>query len=154
MHESYKIIDEPAPTAISRIAVNPVWIFLASLFGGAGIGLLWFALNAFAISSASRLRELGLVCVGLVGTPLIFVTLGALTQLGWLGSGLVPYLHLVVTGFQLMVIYLLHLSQHKSYELFSLYGGTGKNALLLVVALAFLRPQLAKVLGVWSAFVL
>lgn len=154
MHESYKIIDEPAPTAISRIAVNPVWIFLASLFGGTGIGLLWFALNAFAISSASRPRELGLVCVGLVGTPLIFVMLGAFTQLGWIGPGLVPYLHLVVTGFQLLMIYLLHLSQHKSYELFSLYGGAGKNGLLVVVLLAFLRPQLAKVLGVWSAFVL
>src|SRR5687768_9918757 len=105
MPESYKIIDEPAPTAISRVAVNPVWIFLASLFGGAGIGLLWFALNAFAISSASRMRELGFVCVGLVGTPLIFATLSAAMDVGWLGPGLVPYLHLVVTGFQLSVIY-------------------------------------------------
>jgi hypothetical protein len=154
MPESYKIIDEPAPSAVSRLAVNPVWIFLASLFGGTGIGLLWFALNAFALSSASRLRELGLVGVGLVGTPLIFATLSAALNAGWLGPGLVPYLQLVVTGFQLLVIYLLHLSQHKSYELFSLYGGAARNGLLVVVALAFLRPQLAEALGVWSAFIL
>ncbi|HEY6727598.1 MAG TPA: hypothetical protein VI197_26360 [Polyangiaceae bacterium] len=154
MPESYKIIDEPAPSAISRVAVNPVWIFLASLFGGAGIGLLWFALNAFALSSASRMRELGLVCLGLLGTPLIFATLTGAMNVGWLGPSLVPYLHLVVTGFQLFVIYLLHLSQHKSYELFSLYGGAGRSGLLVVVALAFLRPQLAEALGVWSAFIL
>ena len=58
MAETYKIIDEPAPSTISRIAVNPVWIFLASLFGGTGIGLAWFALNAFAISSASCCRPM------------------------------------------------------------------------------------------------
>lgn len=154
MRDSYKIIDEPAPTAISRLAVNPVWIFLASLFAGTGIGLVWFAVNAFAISSASRMRELLFVLVGLLGTPLIFATLSGLLDLGWIGPGSVPYLHLIVTGFQLLMIYLLHLSQHKSYELFSLYGGTGRNALLLVVALGFLRPQLADALGVWSAFIL
>jgi hypothetical protein len=154
MPETYKIIDEPAPSAVSRIAVNPVWIFLASLFGGTGIGLVWFGVNAFAISSASRLRELGLVVVGLAGTPLLVATLSGLLNIGWLGPGLVPYLQLVVTGFQLAVIYLLHLSQHKSYELFSLYGGVGRNGLLVVVALGFLRPQLTEALGVWSAFVL
>lgn len=154
MQESYKIIDEPAPTAISRVAVNPVWIFLASLFGGTGIGLLWFAINAFAISSASRLRELGFVLVGLAGTPVIYLTLGGLIGMGWIGPSLEPYLHLVVTGFQLLVIYLLHLSQHKSYELFSLYGGVGRNGLLVIVALAFLRPQLAEALGIWSEFFL
>ena len=154
MQASYKIIDEPAPTAISRVAVNPIWIFLASLFGGAGIGLLWFAVNAFAISSASRKRELLLVGGGLIGTPLIFVTLSGLLSSGWLGQGALPYLQLVVTGFQLLVIYGLHLSQHKSYELFSLYGGVSRNGVLLVVALAVLRPRLAEALGVWSAFLL
>src|SRR6187549_1966645 len=100
MPESYKIIDEPAPSTVSRLAVNPVWIFLASLFGGAGIGLLWFALNAFAISSASRKRELSYVAIGLSGTPLIFVILGSLIDQGLLGPELFPYLRLLVTGFQ------------------------------------------------------
>ena len=135
MRESYKIIDEPAPSAVSRVAVNPVWIFLASLFGGAGMGLLWFALNAFAISSASRKRELSYVAIGLLGTPLIFVILGSMVTEGWLGPDLFPYLRLLVTGFQLLVVYLLHLSQHKSYELFSLFGGVGRNGLLVVLAL-------------------
>lgn len=154
MREGYKIIDEPAPSAVSRVAVNPVWIFLASLFGGAGIGLLWFALNAFAISSASRKRELLYVAIGLCGTPLIFVILGSLIDQGLLGPELFPYLRLLVTGFQLLIVYLLHLSQHKSYELFSLFGGVGRNALFVVMALGFLRPQLAKSLGHWSAFIL
>lgn len=154
MAETYKIIDEPAPTAISRVAVNPVWIFLASLFGGTGIGLVWFAINAFAISSASRKNELLYVLVGLSGTPLIFLILGSLLQSGWLGEGLVPYLHLLITGFQLLIIYVLHLSQHKSYELFSLYGGVGRNGLLVVIALGVLRPQIANLLGDWSALVL
>jgi len=154
MDETYKIIDEPAPTAISRVAVNPVWIFLASLFGGTGIGLVWFAINAFAISSASRKSELLYVLLGLCGTPLIFVILGGLLQGGWLGEGLVPYLHLIITGFQLLIIYVLHLSQHKSYELFSLYGGVGRNGLLVVIALGVLRPQIANLLGDWSALVL
>ena len=154
MPESYKIIDEPAPSTVSRLAVNPVWIFLASLFGGAGIGLLWFALNAFAISSASRKRELLYAAIGLCGTPLIFFILGAMIARGWLGPELFPYLRLLVTGFQLLIVYLLHLSQHKSYELFSLFGGVGRNGLLVVLALGFLRPQIAKALGEWSAFLL
>jgi hypothetical protein len=154
MPESYKIIDEPAPSAVSRLAVNPVWIFLASLFGGAGIGLLWFAINAFAISSASRKRELVYVGIGLAGTPVILATLSALMNMGWLGQSLVPYLHLILTGFQLLVVYGLHLSQHKSYELFSLFGGVSKNGIFVVMALGFLRPRIAESLGPWSVFFL
>ena len=100
------------------------------------------------------LLEAMYVLIGLCGTPLIFLILGSLLQAGWLGEGLVPYLHLVITGFQLLIIYVLHLSQHKSYELFSLYGGIGRNGLLVVIALGLLRPQIAGLLGDWSALVL
>lgn len=154
MQGTYKIIDEPRPSAVSRLAVNPLWIFLGSLFGGAGIGLCWFAFNSFAISSAARTRELAYVFIGLLGTPFIFAALNALMNLGWLDTDWIPYLRVLVTGFQLLIVYLLHLSQHKSYELYSLFGGVAKNGLLLVVALFLIRPYLAEFLGPWSVLFL
>jgi hypothetical protein len=154
MEAGYKLIDEPAPSALSRLAVNPVWIFLASLFGGAGLGLLWFAVNAFALGSTNKRRELAYVVVGLCGTPLTFWILGTALARGLLDESWVPYLRLLVTGFQLLIVYLLQLSQQKSYELYTLFGGTGRNAILVVVALAFLRPRLAEALGIWSVLFL
>lgn len=154
MQGSYKIIDEPKPSAASRLAVNPLWIFLASLFGGAGIGFFWFAFNSFAISSAARTKELTYVMIGVLGTPFIFAALNALMNHGWLDTEAIPYLRVLVTGFQLLIVYLLHLSQHKSFELFSLFGGVSRNGLLVVIGLFFVRPYLADALGPWSVLFL
>lgn len=121
---------------------------------GAGIGLFWFALNSFAIGSATKRREFAYVAVGLLGTPLIYLVMGVLWEHGVIGEALRPYLRLFVTAFQLLVVYQLHLIQQRSFQLFELFGGVVKNAVLIVVALAFLRPEVAKSLGDWSVFLL
>jgi len=154
MAGKYAIIDEPTPGPLTRLAVSPLWIFLGAIFGGAGIGLLWFALNSLAIGSATKKREFAYVALGLLGTPVIYFLLGVLWERNVIGEGLEPYLHLVTTIFQLLVVYQLHLIQSRSFQLFELFGGVVRNGMLVVVALALLRPKLAETLGGWSSLLL
>jgi hypothetical protein len=154
MAGNYAIVDEPSPSALTRVAVSPLWIFLGAIFGGAGIGLLWFALNSVAIGSASKKHEFAYVALGLLGTPVIYLLLGMLWERGVIGAGLEPYLHLVTTIFQLLVVYQVHLIQSRSFQLFELFGGVVRNGVLVVVALALLRPRLAEMLGAWSLLLL
>jgi hypothetical protein len=147
---AYKIIDEPAPSPLTKLSVNPVWIFLASLFAGTGVGLLWFLLNSFAIGSATKRREMLFVAIGIAGTPLIYTALGALWNAGFLDAAWAPYLRLGVTAFQLTMIYLLHLTQQRSFELFEFFGGTPRAAFIPLILLSVARPSLAEAMGPWS----
>ena len=54
MSRAYHIADEPAASPLSKYAVSPLWPMLAVMFGGAWLAWPWFAVNAFAIGSASR----------------------------------------------------------------------------------------------------
>ena len=50
----YRIIDEPAPTALERTIVNPTWPLFASMFAGSWLAFPWFVLNAFALGGRRR----------------------------------------------------------------------------------------------------
>ena len=150
MAAKYAIVDEPAPSKLQRFGVNPLWIFLGAIFGGSGVGVLWFALNSLAIGSATKTKEFAYVALCLLGTPLVYLLIGVLWERGVLTEGVRPYLHLVITVFQLVIVYQLHLVQSRSFQLFELFGGVAKNGVLVVVALALLRPRLHEALGVWS----
>ncbi len=52
----YRIVDEPVQTRVSRLAVRPLWPWLALALGGAWAGVPWFAVNAFALGSKEALR--------------------------------------------------------------------------------------------------
>ena len=53
---------------MSKLAVSPLWPMLGVMFGGAWLSWSWFALNSFAIGSASRKREIWLIAFGLALT--------------------------------------------------------------------------------------
>ena len=38
----YRIADEPRPGAMEHLAVDPLWPFLAIMFGGAWLSWPWF----------------------------------------------------------------------------------------------------------------
>jgi len=65
----YRIIDEPAPSALSRFVVNPLWIVLASMFVYwpylPRLLWLWFLFNGLALRSPTIRFEIAWIVVGL-----------------------------------------------------------------------------------------
>lgn len=144
--DSYRIIDEPEPNRLSQWAVDPLWPFLAVMLGGAGIGLLWFAFNAVALGSGSRSKELTLAAASFVGAM-------ALTLLGFylvnrdvLTVDNLPYWAIVLVVYKVGLAYFIHLSQARSSELFTYFGGRLKSGMLVLFAAILLR-------GVWISVV-
>lgn len=60
--QDYTIIDEPRPTRLSRLVVNP-FLILVSFVLLQGINSLWFLFNTFAMKSPTRWKEVRLVAV-------------------------------------------------------------------------------------------
>ena len=129
---SYRIVDEPAPSALGRLAVNPFWIVLAGMFGPALVGafvpepdvlvLLWFGLNSFAVGSPTRRGELLWIALGVTiiaafyHLPERFVvsdTVALDTMRAWL-----PYLWILRSAVVLTVLYRLFLYQIGPYHLY------------------------------------
>lgn len=127
----YHIIDEPAPSALSRFIVNPFLIVLFAMVAPAILAgvlarpqllfLLWFGLNGFALGSPTRMREMAWIAGGLL---LLF---GFVELLGWIvAAGLVaeptmtaalPYLRILHSAALLTIFYRLFLYQHGPYQL-------------------------------------
>ena len=129
---SYRIIDEPAPSGLGRLVVNPFWIVLVGMLlpGGFGVGpqevqplvLLWFCFNSFAISSPTRRLEILWAVGGVVVVfafrygPLRLVTSGLI---GWPTLlAAMPYLGILRSALDLTVLYRLFLYQAGPYQLY------------------------------------
>ena len=129
---SYRIVDEPAPSALGRLAVNPFWIVLIGMLGPgflAGIVpepqllvLLWFGFNGVALSSPTRRAELLWVAAGMAIIAAFrylpddpqqpnAVALDSLRA--WM-----PYLRILRSAVDLTVLYRLFLYQVGPYQLY------------------------------------
>ena len=129
---SYRIVDEPAPSALGRLAVNPFWIVLIGMLGPgflAGIVpepqllvLLWFGFNGVALSSPTRRAELLWVAAGMAIIAVFrylpddpqqpnAVELDSLRA--WM-----PYLRILRSAVDLTVLYRLFLYQIGPYRLY------------------------------------
>ena len=129
---SYRIVDEPAPSALGRLAVNPFWIVLIGMLGPgflAGIVpepqllvLLWFGFNGVALSSPTRRAELLWVAAGMAIIAVFrylpddpqqpnAVALDSLRA--WM-----PYLRILRSAVDLTVLYRLFLYQVGPYQLY------------------------------------
>ena len=129
---SYRIVDEPAPSALGRLAVNPFWIVLVGMLGPgflAGVVpepqllvLLWFGFNGIALSSPTRRAELLWVAAGMAIIAVFrylpddpqqpnAVALDSLRA--WM-----PYLRILRSAVDLTVLYRLFLYQVGPYQLY------------------------------------
>jgi hypothetical protein len=135
----YRIVDEPVPSRLARLVVNPFWILLGLMLGGAGLGFPWFAFNAIAVGSASRGKELALAAAGLMGSLLLTYVGILLFDDGTLTREALPYAFTVLLVWKLGVGYALQISQTKSFQLYVYFGGTAKKGLILVVLASVLR---------------
>lgn len=138
----YRIVDEPAPTTLEQVIVNPVWPLLASMFAGAWLAYPWFVLNAFALGGRRRYSDLAIAASGLGLSALCLFAYTVVADRELLGEHTAPYLLLLPVAVRLVSFYWLFMRQEQVFGLYTYFGGKTRNAMLVVVAAAFLRSKL------------
>jgi hypothetical protein len=127
----YRIVDEPAPSALGRLAANPFWIVLAGMllpaaFDGDSYAvqplvLLWFVVNSFALSSPTRRPEIlwaaagGAIVAAFHDLPSRLLA-HDLVDMPTLRAAF-PYLEILRSAIDLTVLYRLFLYQVGPYQL-------------------------------------
>src|SRR5690348_7208701 len=101
MPAAYRIIDEPAPTALERIIVNPMWPLFTAMFAGSWLAFPWFVLNAFALGGRRRFADLGIALAGWVASGLILVGIMSMLSDMTLTERGLPYALLAPVGVKL-----------------------------------------------------
>lgn len=151
---TYRVIDEPTPSALERITVNPVWPFFATMFAGAWLAWPWFVVNAFALGSSRRVSDLGIVLGGFVLTAASVLVLGELLAREVLDEQSFAYAVLVPQALRVVLAYVLYLRQTSTFELFQHFGGVPRAGHWVVLAGAVLRGKLlSQVPGLWVLLV-
>ncbi|HLV22484.1 MAG TPA: hypothetical protein VKZ49_16440 [Polyangiaceae bacterium] len=141
-HEAeYRIIDEPKRGGLAHLAVNPLWVFLAMMLGGAWLGWPWFVLNSFAIGSATKAREIGLVVAGLLGAIALTWFGFYLVRAGSIDGDNLAYAATALIALKLGITYFVFLPQSRSYELFQYFEGETRQGFLIVIAGMLLRSR-------------
>jgi hypothetical protein len=130
----YRLADEPRPSGLSHIAVNPFWPFLSVMFGGAWLSWPWFVVNGFAVGSPTRRKELGVAIGGFVVTALLVLAIFGLAGTGRIPQRGVPYALLSLTVVKLGVTYWLHALQSTTFEVYEYYGGVVRQGFLVILA--------------------
>ena len=135
---TYRIVDEPAPSPLERLTVNPFWPLLGSMLAGAWLAWPWFALNSFALGRGRRFDvDLGVLAIGLsLNAALVLGLEKALTLELFEGA---QYFALLPQAARLTVLYVVFLRQQRTFQLFEHFGGVGRNGLLVVIAASFVR---------------
>ncbi|MGA9526297.1 MAG: hypothetical protein WBV82_32865 [Myxococcaceae bacterium] len=145
MRTTYQILDEPTPSAWARFTVDPFWIFFGAMLAGGWLAWPWFVLNAIAIGSATRRREIGFVLAGVVGAVILAVAVAFSLGLGLLSKSALPYAMIAFPVWRLLVAYKLHALQASSFELHQYFSRPVFNGGVVVMVGAFLvRPRLVE----------
>ena len=144
----YRIVDEPTPSGWARLAVRPLWPWLALELGGAWVGVPWFVVNAIALGSPTRKKEIALALVLPIVTMVLF--LGVVLLSLNLPKSALPYLLIPIHFLKLLAGYLLLTWQSRAFQLHEHFGGEVRNGLYLMLAATFLRPTVLEGLkSVW-----
>jgi hypothetical protein len=134
MSASYRIADEPQPSHLSRITVNPVWPLFAMMFAGPMVSWCWFIINGWAMGSPSQKKEIKTSLLGFVGAMIIVFVVFLLAGQKVLQPGWIPYALIGLTLWKLGVSYQLYRLQATAFSLFEYFHGKTRNGVLGVVA--------------------
>lgn len=147
MAARYAIADEPRPSAIQGLVVDPMWPLLAVMMAGGLVGFGWLILNSFAVGSSTRWKETLASAAGYVGATTI-VALLSITELDHgFPSAVAPYVVVVAVTRKLAFAYWVSMRQYQSIELFEYFGGAKRNGLVgFMLVLIILAPTLVGVL--------
>jgi hypothetical protein len=135
----YPIVDDRRPGGLERYCVDPYWVMLALLLGGAWLGWPWFVLNAFALGATSKWREIGLVGASIALSFLLVGVLLYARSARWISSQVFQYLVVVVPALKLGLGFLAFRSQEVSHAAYRYFGGDDQQGgvfVLLVLAIA------------------
>lgn len=148
----YTLPDEPRPTGLARLVVDPMWPLFGFILGGPILAWPWFVLNAWAWRSPTRWRETVLAVAGpfVLGALLI----GILVLHGGLAlpDRALAYLLIGVSTLKVAVSILIYRSQISGFGVYVAYGGPvrqGMPAMLIgwIVLDYLVRPAVPGV--VW-----
>ena len=140
---AYRIADEPAPSTLAHVAVNPLFPFLAVMLGGTWIGFAWFAVNSFAVGSPTRVKEIAWLIGGLATAALVAVATYYAFGAGLIVARHIPYVALVLLVVKLAAAYAVHILQSRTIEVYEYYGGVLRNGVpIAIVAFIFGRRLL------------
>jgi len=148
---AYRIQDEPVGGRNGPPALEPFWLLLALMLGGAGLGASAFAVNAWLLRGPSWGREVAIAIAILLGAPAILFGLLVLRSDGLLPGSSFQYAMLLIVAWKLGLaywIFFLQQTSHALYEYFSGSGNQGRTAsigALLVVGGGYFRSEIVKV---------
>lgn len=142
MPEIYRIPDEPAPSHLTRYAVNPLFPFLSFMFLGLWFAWPWFAFNAYAVGSPTRRLEVAWLGIGLVAIFILVSTILYLVGAGILPKGAIPYIGIPVIVAKIAVLYAVFVLQARTIEIYEYYGGELQKGAWKVLIFAYLAQRL------------
>jgi hypothetical protein len=135
---AYRIVDEPAPSPLERLTVNPFWPLLGSMLAGAWLAWPWFALNSFALGRGRRFDvDLAVLALGLSLNAALVLGIEKLLSLQLIDGA--HYFGLAPQAARLTVLYVVFMRQQRTFQLFEHFGGVGRNGLLVVILASFMR---------------
>lgn len=139
MTQRYVIADEPRPSTLSHLAVNPFWPLFAQMLAGSWLALPWFLFNGFALGSVNQRKEWLCVAASVAGSFLLaWLTVQARFETH-MGDTELRFALLGIVVVKMSMAYALYALQAGSFELWEYFGGRPKNALLVLVAAFFLK---------------
>src|SRR5687768_799073 len=128
---TYRIEDEPTPGGMAKLTVNPFWPLLALMLAGGWLAWPWFVVNALAMGSSTRRKEIVVLAAGVVGLALASMALAALAASGGLPKPIIPYVVNVAFPITKLAIgYVVYAKQVRSFQLFQHFGGTVKSGMM------------------------
>lgn len=150
---SYRIADEPRPSPLSHLVVQPFWPLVGLMFGGFWLAVPWFVFNSIAVGSPRRGREVATAILGVIGAFALAWAILFADAAGWIESGLHARLALLLLlAWKITICYALCIQQSRSFSLYTYYGGIARNGMILVAAAWFLGPKLWKAVDLPTLF--
>ncbi len=112
----YRVIDEPRPGRLQRIALPPLLVFMVAIFFTPW-GLLLIAGNALALNGAGKWREIGYVAGAIAGYFAALVLLNVSVGAGLIAPRPATYVFVACIGATFVLACFAYISQARTAEL-------------------------------------
>lgn len=151
MRGGYAIADEPEASRLAHLTVRPSMPLLALMLGGAWIAWPWFALNAYAMGSPTRRRELALAIAGFLGGVVLAALVVGLHAGEIIDTRVARYLVIGVIVFKLGGGYVIHALQSRTFAVYEHFGGAVRSGRMVLIGSLIVRVMILVGLGdFWS----
>jgi hypothetical protein len=138
---TYAIADEPHDTAWKNLVVSPSGPLLAEIVVGSWMSLPWFAINAIALGSPTKRKEIVLCVVQLIVTALLGTALLWADDRDLIESRtLLQLLLLVIVAWKLYIAHTITTIQQRVYQVYEAYGGPARATTFVIAGGILLRP--------------